>query len=114
MKHAESSGDLDEDAGPDDISGAGEALDTVPAVALCGGAALYLLRHIAFLFRATRYVFGRRSVAAIVLLALVPVAVAIPSLAALALVSTVCALVVAYEAIRYREHRVRIRRPKVA
>jgi Bacterial low temperature requirement A protein (LtrA) len=37
----------------------GDALDTVPAVALCGGAALYLLGHIAFLFRTTRHVFRR-------------------------------------------------------
>jgi low temperature requirement protein LtrA len=53
----------------------GEALDTVAAVGLCGGAALYLLGHIAFLFRATGYVFRRRTVAAIVLVVLVPTAV---------------------------------------
>ena len=40
----------------------GEALDTVPAVGLCGGAALYLLGHIAFLFRTTGRVFRRRTV----------------------------------------------------
>jgi low temperature requirement protein LtrA len=32
---------------------------------------------------------------------------------ALGLVSAVCSLVVAYEAIRYREHRVRVRHPEV-
>ncbi len=92
----------------------GEALDTVPAVGLCGGAALYLLGHIAFLFRTTGRVFRRRTVGAIVLLALIPLAVAIPALAALALVSAVCSLVVAYEAIRYRESRVRVRHPELA
>ena len=92
----------------------GEALDTVPAVALCGGAALYLLGHIAFLFRTTGRVFRRRTVGAVVLLALIPAAVAIPALAALALVSAVCALVVAYEALRYREHRVQVRHPELA
>jgi low temperature requirement protein LtrA len=92
----------------------GEALDTVPAVGLCGGAALYLLGHIAFLFRATGYVFRRRTIAAIVLLALVPVAIAIPALAALALVSAVCSLVVAYEAIRYRTARLQVRHPELA
>jgi low temperature requirement protein LtrA len=91
------------------IGHVGEALDTVPAVALCGGAALYLLGHIAFLFRATGRVFRRRTVGAVALLALIPAAVAIPALAALALVSAVCSLVVAYEAIRYRAHRVRVR-----
>ena len=92
----------------------GEQLDTVPAVALCGGAALYLLGHVAFLFRTTGRVFRRRTIGALVLLALIPAAVAIPALAALALVSAVCSLVVAYEAIRHREHRVRVRHPAVA
>ena len=48
---------------------------------------------------------------AAVLLALIPAALDLPAVAALALVSTVCSLVVAYEAIRYREHRARIRHP---
>jgi low temperature requirement protein LtrA len=92
----------------------GEPLDTVPAVGLCGGVALYLLGHIAFLFRTTRRIFRRRTLGAAVLLALIPAAVAIPALAALALVSAVCALVVAYEAIRYRAHRVQVRHPELA
>src|SRR5687768_2467284 len=92
----------------------GEELDTVPAVGLCGGGALYLLAHIAFLFRTTGRVFRRRTVGAIVLLALFPAAVAIPALVALALVSAVCSLVVAYEVFRYREDRVRVRHPELA
>jgi low temperature requirement protein LtrA len=92
----------------------GEALETVPAVALCGGAALYLLAHIASLFRTTGRVFRRRTIGAVVLLAVVPAAVSIPALAALALVSAVCSLVVAYEAIRHREHRVQVRHPGLA
>ncbi|MGH3037612.1 MAG: low temperature requirement protein A [Gaiellaceae bacterium] len=91
-----------------------DALDTVPAVALCGGAALYLLGHIAFLFRTTGRVFRRRTVGAIALLVLVPAAVTIPALAALALVSAVCSSVVAYEVLRYREARVRVRHPELA
>ncbi len=87
----------------------GEALDTVPAVGLCGGAALYLLGHIAFLLRTTGRVFRRRTLGAAVLLALVAAAVAIPALAALALVGAVCSSIVAYEAIRWREQRVRVR-----
>jgi low temperature requirement protein LtrA len=94
------------------LSIVGDPLDTVPAVGLCGGAALYLLGHIAFLLRTTGRVFRRRTVGATVLLALIPAAVAIPALAALALVSTVCSLIVAYEAIRYREDRVRVRHPE--
>ena len=90
-----------------------EELDTVPAVALCGGAALYLLAHIAFLYRTTGRVFRRRTVGALLLLALTPLAVAIPALAALSLVSAVCSLVVAYEVLRYRTARIQVRHPEL-
>ncbi len=96
------------------VGDVGESLDTVPAVALCGGAALYLLGHVAFLFRMTHRIFRRRTIGAVALVALIPLAVAIPALAALALVSVVCTFVVAYEAIRHREHRVQVRHPEVA
>jgi hypothetical protein len=45
----------------------------------------------------------------VLLLALVPAAMHIPALSALAIVSAVCAVVVAAEAIGRREHRTRIR-----
>jgi low temperature requirement protein LtrA len=92
----------------------GDALDAVPAVALCGGAALYLLGHIAFLFRTTGRLFRRRTIGAVALLVLVPVALVVPALAAVALVGAVCSFVVAYEAIRYRADRVRVRHPELA
>jgi low temperature requirement protein LtrA len=95
------------------VGDVGEPLDTVPAVALCGGAALYLLGHVAFLFRTTGRVFRRRTIGAIVLLVLIPLAVAIPALAALALVGAACAFVVAYEVLRHREHRVQVRHPEL-
>jgi len=91
----------------------GAELATVPAVALCGGAALYLLGHTAFLFRSTGRIFRRRTIGAVVSLALIPVAVAVPALAALALVSAVPSLVVAYEVLRYREHRFQVRHPEL-
>lgn len=96
------------------LAHAGEVLDPVPAVGLCGGAALYLLAHVAFLFRTTGRVFRRRTIAGVALLALIPAALVLPALAALALVSTVCSLVVAYEVIRYREVRFRVRHPELA
>jgi len=58
-----------------------EPLLVVSAVALCGGTALYLIGHITFLFRATRYVFRRRTIGAVVLLALIPAALVLPALA---------------------------------
>ncbi len=93
---------------------AGQELATVPAVGLCGGAALYLLGHVAFLFRTTGRLWRRRTIGAIVLLALIPAAVAVPALAALGLVAAVCSSVVAYEAIRRREHRTQVRHPELA
>lgn len=84
----------------------------MPALALCGGAALYLIGHVAFLFRTTGRV-RRRTIGA-VLCALIPIAVVIPALAALGLVSLICALLVAYEALRYREHRVSVRHLELA
>ncbi|MGH3013223.1 MAG: low temperature requirement protein A, partial [Gaiellaceae bacterium] len=91
----------------------GDQLDTVPAVALCGGAALYLLALVAFLFRTMGRVFRRRTLGAALLLALVPAAAAIPALAALGLVSAVCALLVTYEAIGRREYRLMVRHPEL-
>ena len=91
----------------------GDDLDAVPAVALCGGAALYLLAHVAFLFRTTGRIFRRRTIGGLLLLALVPAALAIPALAALALVSAVCSLVVAWEVLRYRADRLRVRHPEL-
>jgi len=91
-----------------------DELATVPAVGLCGGAALYLLGHIAFLLRTTRRLWRRRTIGGVVLLALIPAALVIPALAALGLVSAVCSSVVAYETIRRREHRAQVRHPELA
>jgi low temperature requirement protein LtrA len=95
------------------VSGVGEELDAVPAVALCGGVAGYLLAHVAFLYRSTGRIFRRRTIGGIVLLALIPVALVVPALVALALVGAVCSFVVAYEVLRHREHRTRVRHPEV-
>ena len=48
------------------------------------------------------------------LVGLVPVAVEVPSLAALALVAAACTGLVAYEAIRFREARARVRQARLA
>ena len=92
----------------------GDPLGGVHAVALCGGPGLYLLAHVGFLFRTTRRVFRRRTIGAVVLFALVPAALAVPAFVALALVSATCSFVVAYEAIRHREHRLEVRHPELA
>ena len=92
----------------------GDDLATVPAVGLCGGAALYLAGHVAFMYRSFRRVFRRRTLGAVVLIALLPAVLVIPALAALGLVSAVCSLVVAFEVILHREHRIQVRHPQEA
>jgi low temperature requirement protein LtrA len=84
-------------------------LDTVPAVALCGGVALYFAAHIAFRLRNVGSVNRQRAVAVIVCLALIPVATNADALLPLAAVTAVCVLLIFYEAIRFREARARVR-----
>jgi len=88
----------------------GDPLHTVPAVALCGGVALYLLAHVAFRLRNMHSWSVRRVVCAAILLALIPAAVSLPALLTLGLVAAVSAGLIAYEAIRYAEARDRLRR----
>lgn len=89
-----------------------EPLKLVPAVALFGGAALYLLAHVAFRWRNLATLNRQRLLCALLLGALVPLARELPALASLAslasLVGILCALI-AYEAIRFADARDRIR-----
>jgi low temperature requirement protein LtrA len=96
------------------LSRPGEHLQTVPAVALCGGAALYLLAHVAVLRRSTRRLFRRRTWGTVALVVLIPAALYAPAVAALALVTAVCAGVAGVEALNWREDRLRVRHPERA
>jgi low temperature requirement protein LtrA len=87
----------------------GEPLKLVPAVALCGGVALYLAAHVLFRLRNVRSWSVRRVVVALAALALIPLAVEIAALATLTLVAALTAGLIAYEAIRYAEARDRVR-----
>jgi low temperature requirement protein LtrA len=84
-------------------------LDTVPAVALFGGIALYYSGHVGFRLRNLHTVNRVRLTALVVSLALIPVAVEVDALAALALAAALTASVIVYEAIAFREARYRIR-----
>ena len=59
-----------------------EPLETVPAVALCGGAALYLVGHVAFRLRNIGSLNRQRLFAALILLALIPFATSVDAIAA--------------------------------
>lgn len=85
------------------------SLEIVAATALLGGAALYLLAHVAFRLRNMRTLSGRRLVCAAVLLALLPAAVSIPALATLGILTALLVALIAYEAIRYADARDRVR-----
>jgi low temperature requirement protein LtrA len=87
-----------------------EHLHEVPAVALLGGVALYLLAHVAFRWRNVHRFSAQRVVAAIVALALIPVARAVPALVTLALLAALMTVLVGYERVRFAELRGRLRR----
>jgi low temperature requirement protein LtrA len=87
----------------------GDDLDTVPAFALCGGPAIYLLAYVALRFRVGRTLGGGRLLAAIACALLWPVAVVVPAVIALALVATVWVALHAYEIIWWREARAQTR-----
>ena len=87
----------------------GEPLKLVPAVALCGGVALYLFAHILFRLRNVGSLNRQRLVVTAVLLALIPVGVEVAALLTLALVSLLCIGLIAYEAIRFADARDRVR-----
>ena len=84
-------------------------LKSVVAVALFGGMALYLLAHIAFRLRNMGTLNLQRLVTALIMLALIPVGMAVPALLSLAVLTVVLVVLVAFEAIRFRENRHRIR-----
>jgi low temperature requirement protein LtrA len=86
-----------------------EPLDTVPAIALCGGTALYLAGHIGFRLRTLGSFSPHRALAALALVALIPLALGADSLAALAAVAAVLIFLIVYEAIHFRESRARVR-----
>jgi low temperature requirement protein LtrA len=87
----------------------GDPLKDVPAVALCGGLALYALAHIGFRLRNVGTLSKQRSVAMIVCLALVPVALEAPALLTLGLLAAVWVALILYEAMRFAERRREVR-----
>lgn len=84
-------------------------MKTVPAVALWGGIALYLLAHIAFRWRNVHSLNRPRLLAALASLALIALATQADALIAPLAVAGVLLALVTYEAIAYREARARVR-----
>jgi low temperature requirement protein LtrA len=97
-----------------------EPLDLVPAAALCGGVALYFFTHVLMRLRSVQVIrrqggrhpgwFGvGRPTATVAALALIPVAVEVEAVTALALVTAVCVVLIVYDVVHYREERAQVR-----
>jgi len=87
----------------------GDPLHDVPAFALLGGVAIYLLGHVALRWRGAHSVNWRRLGLAALLLALYPVALELASLAILALITVLLGALIAIETRGYGEGRIRVR-----
>jgi hypothetical protein len=72
---------------------------------LVGGPALFLLGLVAFRFRNIRTIGYPRLLSALLLLALLPLCLAVPALASIGIVCAVLGALVAWEAIRFAEAR---------
>jgi low temperature requirement protein LtrA len=88
---------------------AGDPLDAVPAFALLGGVAIYLLGHVAVRLRGAHTLNRQRLGLALVLFALIPAALEVSALATLAAVTALLCAMIAYETRRYGEGRGRVR-----
>jgi low temperature requirement protein LtrA len=85
-------------------------LDTVPAVALLGGVALYLLAHVAIRLRNVHTIAWRRVAAAAICVALIPLAAdEIDALAAIAVLGVVVSSLVVLDTRSYGDARARVR-----
>jgi low temperature requirement protein LtrA len=84
-------------------------LGSLEALALCGGPALFLAAFLGLRFRITRTLGRGRPVATVALLLLIPVALVVPAVVALALVAGVWVALHAYELIRFRAARAETR-----
>jgi hypothetical protein len=91
------------------LAHAKEELDTIPAFALCAGPSMYLLAFVGLRLRVARTLGRGRVAAAVACIALFPVAVAVPALVALTLITTVWIALHAYEIIWWRDARAQAR-----
>lgn len=86
-----------------------DPLKSVALTALVLGVVLYLLAQVAFIARTSRLVRVHRIAIAVILLSLIAIGPHIPALATLAIITTVVALMVGYESVRFADERDQIR-----
>ena len=86
-----------------------DPLKLVPATALLGGTAMYLLAHVAFRYRHIRTLNTRRLAWSVLLVAFIPVAIEIAALATLAVLAAALVVLIVVETRAYGEARARTR-----
>jgi low temperature requirement protein LtrA len=91
------------------LAGVEDPLKVVPAFALLGGLAAYLLGHVSFRYRHIHTINTRRTLLALVLLALVPLAGEVSALAIVAIATALVWALIVYETRSYGESRIRVR-----
>jgi low temperature requirement protein LtrA len=84
-------------------------LELVPAAAMFGGMAIYLLAHVLFRLRNVHSLNKQRLATAVLLCAIVPLITKPSALIALAILAALMVTLIAYEAIRFSDARDRIR-----
>jgi low temperature requirement protein LtrA len=91
------------------LADVGDPLGSIPAVALCGGVALYLIGHNAFRLRDVGSISVPRLAATAVSLALIPAAVRLPALVTLGASAALLVALGAYETFHSDELRRKLR-----
>ena len=86
-----------------------EPLKTVPAAAMLGGTAVYLLAHVAFRWRNVHRFSTQRLAAAILLCALIPLATELDALLTLVLLAVLLCALIVYETVHFADLRDRLR-----
>jgi low temperature requirement protein LtrA len=84
-------------------------LHVIPALALCGGSALYLFAYVALRWRVSRTLSRGRGLTSLGFVALMAVSIAVPAIVTLGLVAAIWIALHAYELIWWREERARRR-----
>lgn len=93
-----------------------DPLETIPALALCGGLALYFLSHVIQRIRVVGtvrrtsdqrppWIGPGRAIAFLACLALFPVSLSVSAMGSLLLLATVCFALIAWDVVHYREER---------
>jgi low temperature requirement protein LtrA len=86
-----------------------DPLKTIPAAAMLGGTAVYLLAHVAFRWRNVHRFSTQRLATAILLFALIPLATELDALLTLVLLAALLCALIVYETVQFADLRDRLR-----